>query len=91
MMNIEGPDGITRGLDEYYDTPSDVEQDPYGSHKAIQDLWAERERLCEALSELADRGTLSGHDGELDYMIEDAREALGRDPKTNKPNSKEPE
>jgi hypothetical protein len=52
QLYIKGPDGITRGLDEHYDTTKDIEQDPYGAHKAIQDLWIERDKLREALKEV---------------------------------------
>ena len=33
-------DGILRSFEEYYDTQSDVEQDPYGAWDAIQKLSA---------------------------------------------------
>lgn len=34
-MDIRGSDGVLRTPDEHYDTPRDVEQDPYGAHLAI--------------------------------------------------------
>ena len=45
MMEEVGTDGISRGLDEHYNQPSDVSADPYGAWQAIQNLWLERERL----------------------------------------------
>lgn len=35
-FHVKGPDGVTRTLDEHYDTQKDVEQDPYGAWLAIQ-------------------------------------------------------
>jgi len=48
-MKVMGPDGIERDLNEHYDTMMDVEQDPFGAHEAIQNLWDERERLRAAM------------------------------------------
>ncbi len=45
-LTCVGVDGITRSLDEHYDTQWDVEQDPYGAHKAIHDQ-AERIKVLE--------------------------------------------
>ena len=45
MMKMMGSDGIERDLDEHYDCISDVKEDPTGARQAIQDLWAEIERL----------------------------------------------
>lgn len=53
-FHVEGPDGITRGLDEHYDNLRDVEQDPTGARLAIQNLWAERERLTAERDALAE-------------------------------------
>jgi len=44
-------DGITRSLDEHYDTLSDVEQDPCGAHKAIQDQAARIKELEEQVKD----------------------------------------
>jgi hypothetical protein len=49
-LTCVGVDGIPRSLDEHYDTLSDVEQDPCGAHKAIQDQAA---RIKELEAQLA--------------------------------------
>jgi hypothetical protein len=49
MMKAIGPDGIERDIDEHYDTMSDVQEDPFGAHEAIQNLWAENASLRDAL------------------------------------------
>ncbi len=50
-LTCVGLDGITRGLDEHYDTQLDVEQDPHGAHKAIQD---QAERIKELEEQIGD-------------------------------------
>ncbi len=90
-LHIKGPDGIVRGLDEHYDTPKDIEQDPYGAHLAIQDLWEERERLRAALKIADDNLTnlqpkianglvhedwIPVFDGYIDPVLDAAHEAL---------------
>ena len=45
MMKMMGSDGIERDIDEHYDCVSGVKEDPFGAHQAIQDLWADTERL----------------------------------------------
>ena len=45
-FHVKSPvDGITRGLNEHYDSKQDVQQDPYGAWLAIQNLWNGREEL----------------------------------------------
>tara|TARA_R110000764_G_scaffold32485_2_gene73553 strand:- start:109 stop:390 length:282 start_codon:yes stop_codon:yes gene_type:complete len=49
MSRAMGTDGAWRNIDEHYDQMSDVQEDPHGAHAAIQNLWAENERLRDAL------------------------------------------
>ncbi len=44
-FHVKGPDGVTRNLDEHYDTQKDVEQDPYGAWLAIQNQAASIDEL----------------------------------------------
>ena len=74
---IKDTDGITRGLDEHYDTIKDVEQDPYGALEAIQDLWVERDKLREALETVVKEYELMPWKPPLYSINAHARPALG--------------
>jgi hypothetical protein len=58
MMKIMGSDGIERDINEHYDCISDVKDDPTGARLAIQDLWAEIERLTSLVSEFSKQAEL---------------------------------
>ena len=58
MMKMMGSDGIERDLDEHYGCISDVKDDPTGARLAIQDLWAEIERLTSLVSDFSKQAEL---------------------------------
>jgi hypothetical protein len=59
-LTCVGVDGITRSLDEHYHIQRDVEQDPYGAHKAIQDQAARIKELEEQVKDERERCHGSG-------------------------------
>ena len=72
-FHVKGPDGVTRTLDEHYDTQKDVEQDPYGAWLAIQNQATRIAELEASLFATVQREaeTHRRHDAKLD--AKDAR------------------
>jgi peptidoglycan hydrolase CwlO-like protein len=77
-LTCVGVDGITRSLDEHYHIQRDVEQDPYGAHKAIQDQAARIKELEEQVKELeAQLEEVKKRIGALDAFIDLLTNATG--------------